>query len=82
MDDWFPVSIASTQHCREREVNMGTIDVINSKAVDRTETQTAGKLLHLESTPPTSPDIENIKQSKQERPTKKLVGRNGKHPLL
>jgi hypothetical protein len=82
VDDRLGISGASTPHCNEREVNIGTIDVINSKIVDETKTQAANKLLHLEPTPPTSPSMENIKQSKQERPTKEHAEGNGKHPLL
>jgi hypothetical protein len=82
MGDRFRVSGASTPDCNEREITIGTIDVINSKTVDEAKTQAASKLWHWESTPPTSPSMKDIEQAKQEHPTEKQAEREGKHPLL
>ncbi|KAF5846100.1 hypothetical protein GGP41_008634 [Bipolaris sorokiniana] len=82
MDDCLGISSASTPHCNEGEVDIGIIDVINAKIVDGTKTQAASKLLHLEPTPPTSPSMENIKQSKQERPTTEQIEKNVRLPTV
>jgi hypothetical protein len=82
MSDRCRVSSASTPDCNEREITIGTIDVINSKTVDEAKTQAASKLWHWESTPPTSPSMKDTEQSKQEHPTENQAEREGKHPLL
>ena len=82
MGDRSKVSSASTPDCNEREVTIGTINVINSKTVDEAKTQAASKLWRWESTPPTSPLMRDTEQSKQEHLTKKQAEREGKDLLL
>jgi hypothetical protein len=82
MGDQCRVSSASTSDCNEREVIIGTIDIINSNTVDEAKNQAASKLWHWESTPLTSHSMKDTEQSKQEHPTEKQAEREGKHPLL
>jgi hypothetical protein len=81
-DDQLRVYSASTPDCNERGINIDTIDVTNSKTVREARTQAASELWCWESTPPSSPSMEDTEQSRQEHRTVKQLDRKGKHPLL